>query len=356
MEANKRIHGGDIYSNKIDLDFSVNINPFGIPDGVKKAMHEAIDSCDRYPDIFGSELRNSIAKHLSNEAFTLTPENILLGNGASELFMAVVHAIKPRRSVLMAPSFYGYEYALSAVDCDISYCNAEFDNMDLLKMLGADIDIVFLANPNNPTGSLHKINEIIDLLKLCKAYGIYVVIDECFIDFCEEPDSVIDLIYKYDNMIVVRAFTKIFAIPGVRLGYIAAGSDVLIDSIKRQLPEWNVSVIAQQAGMACLKETDYVKKTASYVSKQRQFLTKGLQQLGFKVIESRANFILFYSDVPLYGLLLDRGILIRDCSNYRGLTQGYYRIAVKTQEQNEVLLKAAGDCIEEYRTFTANGN
>lgn len=362
----ENIHGGDIYNNKVNMDFSVNINPFGIPESVKDAMHEAIEQCDRYPDIKSDGLRKAIAGSLS-----ITPENIITGNGASELFMAIVHAIKPKKAIVPEPSFYGYEYALRAVCCQIDYFNTDLETKDsdidkttinidnisgINKMMQDDISMIFLASPNNPTGQITDKATLTAIIEQCKKRNIFVVLDECFIDFCKKPQSLIGLTKQYENLIVVRAFTKIFAIPGVRLGYLVCGNDMLRNKIQRQLPEWNVSVIAQRAGIACLKDTDYVRKTASYVRRQREYLTAGLLQYGFKVYNSDANFILFYSSIPLYELLLKKQILIRDCSNYRGLKKGYYRIAVRTENENNKLLKAIGECIEEYRAFTADGD
>lgn len=132
------------------------------------------------------------------------------------------------------------------------------------------------------------------------------------------------LLCDYDNLIVVRAFTKLFAIPGVRLGYMLSKNEAVKQKVQRNLPEWNVSVLAQMAGEACIRESEYIKETASYVSRQRRLLSDGLKRLGFKVYKSDADFILFHSRLPLYDILLNKGILIRDCSNYVGLSQGYF--------------------------------
>lgn len=347
----KRIHGGDIYNHKVNMDFSVNINPLGIPERVKAAMHAAIEHCDCYPDIACAGLKQAVAAERA--------DNVLFGNGASELFLAIVHAIEPKQAVIPIPSFYGYEYAVDAVGCRKAYCSLQEGRevgKELIQALTGDIDLLFLANPNNPTGQILERETIVEVLNHCRDRGIYVVMDECFIDFCEGVWSAIDLTDHYENLIVVRAFTKLYAIPGVRLGYLVCGSRTEVKRIESHLPEWNVSVIAQAAGIACMGEEAYVARTRAYVSEQRRKLTAGLTAYGFRVYDSRANFLLFYTELPLFKLLLDKGILIRDCSNYRGLTSGFYRVAVKTEEENEKLLKAIGVCIEEYRAFTANGN
>lgn len=218
-----------------------------------------------------------------------------------------------------------------------------------MDMLTDDTDIFFIANPNNPTGYLADSTFMKQIIGHCKEKHIYVVADECFMGFCEKNYSVLSLLCDYDNLIVVRAFTKLFAIPGVRLGYMLSKNEAVRQNVQRNLPEWNVSVLAQMAGEACIRESEYIKETVSYVSRQRRLLSDGLKKLGFKVYKSDADFILFYSKLPLYDILLNKGILIRDCSNYVGLSEGYFRVAVKTYDENVRLLKVIGECIEKIK-------
>ncbi|MBR1865801.1 MAG: aminotransferase class I/II-fold pyridoxal phosphate-dependent enzyme, partial [Lachnospiraceae bacterium] len=236
MEA---IHGGDIYTNHVDMDFSVNVNPLGIPEAVEAALHKAVGSCSRYPDITAGRLKKAVAGMLH-----VPEEDLLFGNGASELFMAVVHGIRPRKTVIPVPSFYGYEYAVTASGGDVFYHVLKEEHafcMDeaFFSVLTEEVDLLLLANPNNPTGALMSREYMQKLLDHCREKGICVVIDECFIEFCGEGTSVLPDIERFDNLILVRAFTKIFAIPGVRLGYLVCSSRPLLQKIKRQLPEWN---------------------------------------------------------------------------------------------------------------------
>ncbi len=347
----KIIHGGDIYNNKVNIDFSVNINPLGIPNSVKQSINKAVDMCDCYPDINCTKLKSAVSELLSENGNEVNPDNIIFGNGASELFMAIVHAIKPQKALIPVPSFYGYDYALNATDCKRKYSPIDLERGivadQIINELNDDIDIVFITNPNNPTGQLIDCKELTKIIDYCYIKKINVVVDECFIDFCETAESTIKLTKQYDNLIVVHAFTKIYAIPGIRLGYLVCSNKTLIEKIQRNLPEWNVSVIAQVAGIACTTEKDYVQETKKYVSAQRILLTEGLVNYGFKVYESHADFILFNCKYRLYEPLLEKGILIRDCSNYKGLSDGFYRIAVKSEIENKELLKAIGECIEE---------
>ncbi|MBQ8878097.1 MAG: aminotransferase class I/II-fold pyridoxal phosphate-dependent enzyme [Lachnospiraceae bacterium] len=339
------VHGGDIYRNKVTLDFSVNINPFGMPKEVETALHNAVGQSELYPDIVSEELKQSVSQWLS-----IDEDKLAFGNGASELFMAIVRAINPRRAVIPVPSFLGYQYALEAVENETVYVELKEENGfipddSLIDALTEQTDLLFLTNPNNPTGILLNRQYLHSVLQHCKDKNILVVLDECFIEFCGEEHSFLSETANYSNLLVVRAFTKSFAIPGVRLGYLVGSDALLLDKIKKQLPEWNLSVFAQQAGVACVKAKDYLDKTVKYIDSERKVMKEQLEALGLRVYDGRANFLLFYSEIPLYEKLLERGILIRDCSNYKGLSKGYYRVAVKKREENETLWKAIGECI-----------
>lgn len=185
-------------------------------------------------------------------------------------------------------------------------------------------------------------DKIKELLSFCRNKGIYVVLDECFIEFCGNQSSILSELEETegsDCLILVRAFTKIFAIPGVRLGYLICKNRNLRKRIARQIPEWNLSCFAQEAGILCARQTAFIIETENYVTEERKFLEEGLKRKGLQVLPSAANFIMVYSREPLYERLLEKGILIRDCSNFRGLGRGFYRIAVKTREENEQLLE-----------------
>jgi len=337
------IHGGDRYRNQVSLDFSVNINPLGVPQSVKDAMCQEVELCDRYPDMLADSLTKSV-----NSAYQIPIEYLLFGNGASELFMAVVHGINPKKTVIAVPSFFGYEYAAGASQSKIIYYKMTPENnfcftSEFFSVLSKNVELLFIANPNNPAGNVTEKKTIKKILDYCREQNIYVVLDECFVEFCDGDYSMLPEMKSYDNLILVRAFTKIFSIPGVRLGYLVCSNQELLQKIKRHIPEWNLSCFAQAAGCACcrlVQQTDFIKNTVAYVKKERLFLTDAFQQKGFRVFHSDANFILLYSEVPLYERLLKHKILIRDCSNFRGLCRGYYRIAVKSREENEALLNA----------------
>lgn len=347
------IHGGDIYQNEIELDFSVNINPFGIPEKVKEAMQESLELCEHYPDIHHAKLIEKIGAY-----YHIPEEHILCGNGASELFVAIVHAIKPRKIVIPVPSFYGYEKAANVTEAEVSYYEMkERDGFCLteafLQELQEDVDLFFLANPNNPVGNTIEDMLLEKICDRCRKKKITVVIDECFLEFTRKKGFFeTHSMQEYPNVIIVKAFTKLYAIPGVRLGFLFCGSQNKTGQIFNQLPEWNISIIAEAAGLAALDETEYCNKTIPYIGKERAYLTAELEKLGIKVYPGEADFLLIKTDDPLYEKLLKKKILIRDCSNYRGLSKGYYRIAVKTHKENEKLVSQLKDTImDKYETL-----
>lgn len=339
------IHGGDIYRNKVELDFSVNVNPLGIPERVKGALQFAVSECMKYPDPRMERLRKEMSRMLS-----VREEYLLFGNGASELFMAVIHALKPKRLVIPVPSFYGYEYVADAGEGDVIYYQMKQEtgfvlDEEILHLLDERVDVLFLANPNNPTGNQVPVQQLKKILSHCREKNIYVVLDECFVEFSGEETSMLSQIESYDNLLLIRAFTKIFAIPGVRFGYLVSSNNDLLRRLQGQLPEWNLSIFSQLAGIACAGEKAFIRQTYEYVKQEREYLTEGIVKTGITVFPSHANFIMVYTELELYEDLLKRGILVRDCSNFRGLSKGYYRIAVRRREDNELLLKRIGELL-----------
>ncbi len=336
------IHGGDIYRNRVKIDFSISINPLGVPEKVQEAMREAVGVCSRYPDIHSEALRHSIGAMTG-----VDKKNIICGNGASELFLAIIRAINPKKVLLPIPSFSGYEYAAKAVKSTVQYfMMKEQDGFclkeDFTSALDSGIDLIFLANPNNPVGNLIDDRLLKRILNICLEREIIVVVDECFIEFTGEEGrySLKNYLEEYPNLIVVRAFTKLYAIPGVRLGYLFCHNNKLLSDIKQQLPEWNVSSFAGAAGIAACREVEYKNKTVEFVKKERAYLMEHIVDEGILVFPSDANYILLQTKLQLYEELLEREILIRDCSNFAGLKKGFYRIAVKNRAENKELIQA----------------
>ncbi|MCR4687386.1 MAG: aminotransferase class I/II-fold pyridoxal phosphate-dependent enzyme [Lachnospiraceae bacterium] len=333
----KNIHGGNIYDNKIDLDFSVNISPLGMPDKVKDVIVKSVDSINNYPDMECKDLKDKLG-----EKYGISPSFFLIGNGSSEIFMAIAHSKPGAKALIIVPSFYGYEYAFSNAGCDIEYyCLKEEDDYklkeDVLDVINVGLDYVIMANPNNPTGALIDETVIYKILDKCLKYNIRLILDECFIEL-STGKSLIHEIYNYSNLVIINSFTKTYGIPGTRLGFMVTGDDEYLEDVYKHLPEWNVSTLAQKAGIACLEMDEYPGRAKECVIKGREQLEDALKSMGIKVYPSDADYVLFKDDKNWYDILLQKKILIRDCSNYRGLCEGYYRIAVKSAKDNELLL------------------
>ena len=334
------LHGGDIYRNKVNIDFSVSVNPFGAPESVKKAIADSVEFAGNYPDICCEALTNALAERLS-----LPADNIICGNGASELIMAFALALRPKKAVIPVPSFAGYKRALENTGCSFRYVPMENDFLpgkSLFDELKDGTDMLVLASPNNPTGKYIPREMLTDILDICEEKKIAVLLDECFMELSRDPEknTVIHDINRWKQLTVLRSFTKTFAVPAVRLGYTAGSNTERNERIRSILPEWNVSAAAQAAGEAALKEENYVVESRKYINSERKYLSDTLKSLGFKVIESDANYILFFTEslVELKEKLLDEGILIRDCSNFEGIEKGWFRIAVKKHKDNIALI------------------
>lgn len=341
-------HGGEIYNIIVKDDFSVNLNPMGCPRAVKEAINTAVGMIDRYPDIYQLGLRENIAKLNS-----VSPGCVLGGNGASELLMAAVRAINPKKALIVAPGFYGYEHCLKSVDCKTAYYylteKSGADDFqlgeDFIGRIKEDTNLVILGNPNNPTGRVID-DELMDtIVNRCSETGTSLIIDECFLSLSDKGKSCVKYINDYDYIYVVKAFTKLMSIPGIRVGYLIS-NEKNIFKLQKMLPEWNMSVIAQEAAIAGAKylcETDYINESKALIKTQRMYLTDSLKEIGIRTYESDTNFILIYTNIPLYDKLIEKGILIRDASNFAGLTKGFYRIAVKDQEANTRFIEAVKD-------------
>ncbi|SFA92780.1 L-threonine O-3-phosphate decarboxylase [Acetitomaculum ruminis DSM 5522] len=334
------VHGGDVYNKSGVIDFSANINLAGIPKGISDAAKAGVDFSIHYPDVKCRKLKEAISDYIK-----IPTDYIRCGNGAADIIFSMVFAKKPKKALMPAPSFYEYEQALRAVDCEIEYYILKEENEfsfddGFIDALDDTFDIVFICNPNNPTGRLSSPEYLRKLLKKCSENNVLMVLDECFNDLIEEPEkyTIEKDILDNKNLLVLKAFTKIFAIPGLRLGFGLTSNKELLEKMAEVSQPWSVSVPAQMAGVAALKETEYVKKSKALIKEEKEFLLSEFDRLGIKVFGHGANYIFFKSIDNLSEMTKERDILIRDCSNYVGLKNGYYRIAVRGHEDNVKLI------------------
>ena len=331
-------HGGDRYSRPIRLDFSVNTNPYGpLPEVVEAALGSR-GELDHYPDPYCRELVRAIARKEQ-----LPEEYILCGNGAAELIDLYVRALRPRTALEAAPTFSEYRRSLTAAGCEVRdvvltrESGFVWEESVLSRLDEEQPDLLVLCNPNNPTGRLISPSLLDRILSLCDERGIAVLIDECFIDLADRRESRTTDLARYPGLMILNAFTKSHSLAGLRLGYCMTTNSRLLARMSRLSQPWNVSVPAQRAGVVAAGRCDFLIESRAKIYEQRAALSAGLKDLGLEVLPSEVNFLLFRGPIELDAELEREGILIRNCANYHGLSNGWYRIAVRPEE-NKVLL------------------
>ena len=314
------IHGGDVYSarqkmKQEPLDFSANINPMGMPPGAVRAAADALQQCTQYPDPLCRDLRAALAAYEGIPA-----EQIVCGNGAADLIFRIVAATHPQRALLLEPTFAEYEQALRSMG---------------QKYTSDGISTALFQ----------------EIWKRCEEAGILLVVDECFNEFLEHPEqnTLKGVLKTGANSVILKAFTKSFAMPGLRLGYGLCGNGDLAERIFSCGQPWGVSIPAQAAGVAALQEQGYLERMRRLIQTERRWLSENLARLGLCVFPSEANYILFRTEteIPLRERMEQHSVLIRACGNYRGLGDRYYRIAVRGHGENERLIAALKCALEE---------
>ena len=378
-------HGGNIYkvfrekNIKGIMDYSSNINPYGIPESLKKKITENLEVLERYPDPDYVELRQKLA-NLNN----VNMSDIILGNGATEIIFLFMKVINPKKILIVSPTFGEYERAVKVTErvedssipgdsnkkkyyeksfgkqkIEIEYFelkeNDDFKlNINNLKNeLAKKYDLLIICNPNNPTGKFLKLAQTEEILKECNKYDTKLFIDEAFIEFLADgmKESIINTEENKKNLFVTRAFTKFFAIPGLRLGYGMYFDKELEKKISEKKEPWSVNNIAEMAGLTVLDDAEYIEKTLKWIAEEKIYMYEKLNEIsGMKVYETEVNFITGKIDEKLFseGLnvkilrekMLEQGILIRDASNFNFLDERFFRLAIKDRASNERVIEA----------------
>lgn len=343
-------HGGDLYSRPIRLDFSANTNPLGTPEAVRRAVTASAELLNQYPDPFCRELVGALAE------FEQVPrEYILCGCGAAELIFSFCGAVRPKRALELAPTFSEYAAALTAAGCTVERLPLSRDNDFVLtgeildRLRTEQYDVLFLCNPNNPTGQIIEPPLLEEIVHLCGRRGVRLFLDECFLDLSDggRDQSMKHALAAQPGLFILKAFTKSYGMAGLRLGCCLSADSALLAAMGRGTQPWNVSLPAQMAGAAALKETEFLAQTRQVIRTQREQLRRQLSDAGCYVCPAQANYLLMYHEAPLYQRLLERGILVRDCSNYHGLEAGWFRAAVRREEENRVLIEEISSILEE---------
>jgi threonine-phosphate decarboxylase len=340
-------HGGNIYKVSEEtgipvdrlVDFSASINPLGLSDNVRHAMESEMNNLVNYPDPDTEELRSRIAEY-----HNINGESIVCGNGSTELIYLIPRALKPRKVLIPCPTFSEYEKACRLNESGVmSYELREEDGFGIQtqqfieSMQGCDM--AFLCNPNNPTGSLLTSKEVLEIAGAARDEKCVLIVDEAFIDFTPE-ESVIHDVQANPYLVVMRSMTKFYAITGLRLGY-GVFHETLIEKIKEFKEPWTVNSLAQKAAIAALEDSAYAEESHGLFSKEKAYMEKSFQDMGMRFLFSAANYYLLKRENAgtIVKELRGKGILVRDCSNFKGLGSAYIRVAVKSHEHNELLVK-----------------
>jgi threonine-phosphate decarboxylase len=341
-------HGGNIYkiARKLGIaedkliDFSASINPLGISENVKEVIRRELDGLVHYPDPDSTELTDTIASHHDIDADT-----IICGNGSTELIYLIPRVLRPRNVLITAPAFSEYEKAC-ALSNGLRVESYELDetqgfridpDMFIERMLGCHM--AFLCNPNNPTGLLLSKNDVLKIAGAADNAQCHLVVDEAFIDFAPD-ESVIGEVKDNPYLIVLRSMTKFYALTGVRVGYGVFHKE-LIPKVKEFKEPWTVNNLAQKTAVTALEDSSYADATYRIMIEEKAYMEKWFNEMGIKYYPSAANYYLLkINQAGSIALRLrQKGLLVRDCSNFKGLGSSYIRVAVKSHQQNEMLIK-----------------
>jgi len=349
-------HGSDlekieaIYGIKKDeiISFSANVNPLGVSPLLRASLSEKIDAITTYPDREYTSLRKCIAEYCHTDF-----ENIIVGNGSTELISLFIQIEHPKKAMVIGPTYSEYEREIAlGGGTTLYYPLKEKDDFaldveDFVTQLNESIDLLVICNPNNPTSSCISRKQMRRILDVCKQYDIYVMVDETYVEFADnmaEIDS-IPLTNYYNNIIILRGTSKFFAAPGLRLGYAITGNRDLIKAINTRKNPWTINSLAVVAGETMFKDTAYIEATKQLISAERKRCYQALAASpDYKVYKPSGNFMLakiINDDLTseyLFDKAIRQGMMIRDCSTFPFLDNKYIRFCFMNPEDNTRLL------------------
>ena len=328
-------HGDDLFQTgtNIKANFSTNVWYDADADIIRSVLKTQIDTIFHYPEPAAESFVNEVAN-----SHNLTPQNVIAGNGATELFYLIAHALEGEKTILPVPSFSEYEDACTLYNHQLSFIPLE--NFQLIAG-----DLMFICNPNNPNGYIWTQEQIEYILQ--QFPNMTLVVDESFINFAPTAETSEPLLSRYPNLLIIHSMTKNFAIPGLRLGYML-GNEALIERVRAFKSPWSVNSLAIEVGKFLLKNGKYLLPDTSRLMKRKQQFVNQLDNLpGFIPLNSGTSFFLVHTKFDTRQLkqhLIERhGILIRDASNFRRLDEHYFRINTLSEEKNQMLVNALKD-------------
>ena len=315
-----------------------------MPESCERAIIGSLKNASCYPDCEMTELRAKIAQKELGE--TAAAENVICGNGASDLIYALCQALLPLQAMVTAPTFKEYEAAVRINGGIVLYEDLEESNAfalteSIVDHITDEVELLFLCNPNNPTGQIMSRELLIKIAERCEQTDTFLCLDECFLPFMddEEDYTMKGYLSEFPHLMILKAFTEIYGMAGIRFGYLLSENKELLETIRGVMQPWNVSVPAQAAAMAALDEDEYVRNTKKLIREEREYLLSEMKKMGVEIIgEPKANYIFFKAADDLAKRFLEKGVLIRSCNNYTGLGEGYFRIGIRTPEANRAFI------------------
>ena len=326
------------------LDFSENCNPAGPPQSVVEAWPALISKLNSYPDPAGQPFLSAVA-----EFHQVEQQQVLVGNGAAEILSLLAGSYRGKKVAVIDPTFSEYRATLEANGAEVLSLQAneaggfQLPTQQIIEVL-PKVDAVYICTPNNPTGLLPSKNELLTIIQAAQQSKVDVVLDEAFIDFIDEEESFIAQVVNYPNLLVVRSMTKMYAIPGIRLGYLLAHPE-RIGELKSRASHWHVNGLAAEIGVLCLNEETYREQAIEHAQTERLKMTQFLRANDCEVLDSSANYLVMrpaHDAKKLYRDLLKQGIVLRHSENFRGMDGRWLRIGMKSEAMMNTLREAMG--------------
>ncbi len=349
-------HGSDIekvakYFNLKEEDihnFSSNVNPLGLSTALEEKLKENIHLVTSYPDPDYTKLKENIASYTGTSS-----DYVLLGNGSTELIAHYIDYVNPKKALIVGPTYSEYEKKAKTLDCEVHYYPLCKDNdfiLDISALIAEcneEIDLLVLCNPNNPTASLTSSNKLLPLLDHCKAHGIYLLIDETYMDFVDNQEiiSALPLIKTYTNCIILRGFSKFFGAPGIRLGYGITSDMNCHRNLSMQRHHWSINSLAAFAGKELMNDRTFINLSKEFITKERlRILDELSNENDIKFYPNEANFFFVellnkkHSSKELFITLIKDGLMIRDTATFPFLHGEYFRFCILSREENDMLI------------------
>ncbi len=365
MKPKEHFHGSDL--EKIEkvygirkediISFSANVNPLGVSFRLRDTLTNHIDAITTYPDREYTSLRRCIGEYVQTDY-----ENIVVGNGSTELISLFIQSTHPKKALIVGPTYSEYEREVSIGGGRSHYFSlteaSEFrlDTDALTEELSHDVDLLILCNPNNPTSSVIKRGQMRDILDYCKRKSITVIVDETYVEFAEEPDEVtaVPLTEFYNNIVILRGISKFFAAPGLRLGYAICGNRDLLKEINQKKNPWTINSLAAIAGEIMFTDSKYIQETRKLISTERARICARLSENpNCRSYQPHANFVLVkilndkVTSEDVFDHLIRNNLMIRDCSTFPFLNNKYIRFCFMMPEQNDRLLELLFEALNE---------